>query len=65
MALSRKRVDLDQILGKDSEGGEKQEQVLQRGYGYPLPGGVQGQAEWVFEQCGVVGGAYSSGIGTR
>jgi len=32
-----------------------------------LPGGVQGQAGWGFEQPGLVGGvpAYSRGVGTR
>ena len=42
------------------------EQVAQRGCGCPLPGSIQGQAGWVFEQPGLMGvPAYSRGIGTR
>ena len=36
------------------------EQVALRGCGYPLPGDVQDQAGWSFEQPGLVGG-----VGTR
>ena len=44
--------------------GEILAQVAQRGCGCPLPGGVQGQAGWVCEQPGLVGGvpAYSRGL---
>jgi len=38
------------------EGGEALEQVVQRSCGCPLPGSVQGQAGWGFEQPGVVEG---------
>ena len=43
-----------------------QEQVAQRGCGWPIPGGFQGQAGWGFEQPGLAGGvpAYSRGVGT-
>ena len=46
------------------EGGETLEQVAQRGCGCPLPGSIQGQAGWGFEQPGLVGGvpAYSRGL---
>ena len=49
------------------EGGETLEQVAQGGCGCPLPGSIQGQAEWGFEQPGLEGGvsAYSREIGTR
>ena len=65
MALNWKRVDLDQILEKEQiqtrhplycVDGEMLEQDTYRGCEYPLPGGVQGQARWVFEQPGLVGG---------
>jgi len=39
-----------------SEGGEAVEQVAQRSCGCPLPGSVQGQAGWGFEQPGLVEG---------
>ena len=44
--------------------GETLEQVAQRGCGWPLPGSIQGQAGWGFEQPGLVGGvpAYSRGL---
>ena len=35
------------------EGGEPLEQVTQIGCGCPLPGGIQDQAEWGFEQQGL------------
>ena len=40
------------------------EQVVQRGCGCPLPGSIQGQAGWGFEQPGLEGGvpAYSRGL---
>jgi len=36
-------------------------------HGCPLPGSVQGQAGWGFEQPGLVGGvpAHGGGVGTR
>jgi len=37
-----------------SEGCEALEQVAQRSCGYPLPGSVQGQVGWGFEQPGLV-----------
>jgi len=42
-------------------------QVAQQGCGCPLPGGVQGQAGWGFEQTGLEGvvPAYDRGVGTR
>ena len=36
------------------------EQFAQRGCGCPLPGDVQGQAGWGFEQPGLVGGVPSN-----
>jgi len=49
------------------EGGETLAQVAQRSCGYPLPGSVQGQVGWGFEQPGLVEGvpAHGRGIGTR
>ena len=49
------------------EGGEALEQVAQRGCGCPIPGSVQGQAGWGFEQPGLVEGvpAHGRGVGTR
>ena len=49
------------------EGGEALEQVAQRGCGCPLPGSVQGQAGWGFEEPGLVAGvpAHGRGVGTR
>ena len=49
------------------EGGEAQEQVAQRGCGWPIPGSVQGQVGWGFEQPGLVEGvpAHGRGVGTR
>jgi len=46
---------------------EKLEQVAQRSCGCPLPGSVQGQAGWGFEQPGPVEGvpAHGRGVGTR
>ena len=46
------------------EGSETLEQVAQRGCGCPLPGSIQGQAGWGFEQPGLEGGvpAYSRGL---
>jgi len=43
------------------------EQVAQRGCGCPLPGSIQDQAVWGFEQLRLGGGvpAYSRGVGTR
>ena len=47
------------------EGGEVLEQVAQRGCGCPLPGSVQDQVGWGFEQPGLVEGipAHGSGVG--
>ena len=49
------------------EGGEALEQVAERGCGCPLPGSVEGQVGWGFEQPSLVEGvpAYSRGVGTR
>ena len=49
------------------EGGEALEQVAQRSCGCPLPGIVQGQAGWGFEQPDLVEGvpAHGRGVGTR
>ena len=65
-------VDLGQIQTRYQEeilyceGGETLEQVAQRGCGRPLPGSIQGQAEWGSDQSGLEGGvpAYSRGVGT-
>ena len=47
--------------------GEALGQVAQRGCGCPIPGSVQGQVGWGFEQPGLVEGvpAHGSGVGTR
>ena len=49
------------------EGGEALAQVAQRGCGCPIPGSVQGQVGWGFEQPGLVEGvpAHGRGVGTR
>ena len=49
------------------EGGEALAQVARRGCGCPIPGSVQGQAGWGFEQPGLVEGvpARGRGVGTR
>ena len=45
-------------------GGVAREQVAQRSCRCPIPGGVQGQAGWGFEQPGLVGGvpAHARGL---
>ena len=50
-----------------SEGGETLEEVAQRGGRCPIPGNVQGQVGWGFEQLGLVEGvpAHGRGAGTR
>ena len=52
---------------KDCLGGETLEQVAQRGCGCPLPGSIQGQAGWDFEQPGLVQDvtAFKRVFGTR
>ena len=49
------------------EGGETPEQVAQRSCGCPIPGSVQGQVGWGFEEPGLVEGvpAHGRGVGTR
>jgi len=49
------------------EGGEALAQVTQRSCGCHLPGSVQGQVGWGFEQPGLVEGvpAHGRGVGTR
>jgi len=44
---------------------EALEQVAQRSYGCPLPGSVQGQIGWSFEELDLVKDipAYGSGVG--
>ena len=55
MALDRQII---QIRHKEEiiyyESGEALEQVSQRSCGCPIPGSVQGQAGWGFEQPGLV-----------
>ena len=48
------------------EGGEALEQVAQRSCGCPLPGSVQGQVGWGFEQPDLVADvpAHGRGVGT-
>jgi len=48
------------------EGDEALAQVAQRSCGCPLPGSVQGQVAWGFEQPGLVEGvcAHGRGVGT-
>ena len=50
-----------------TEGGDTLEQVSHRGCGCPLPGGIEGQAGWGFEQPGLEEGvpAYSREVETR
>jgi len=50
-----------------SEGAEALAQVAQRSCGCALPGSVQGQVGWGFEQPGLVEGvpAHGRGVGTR
>ena len=45
------------------EGGEALEGLAQRGCGCSLPGSVQGQAGWGFEQPGLVEGVPAHGRG--
>ncbi|KAK4831240.1 hypothetical protein QYF61_016472, partial [Mycteria americana] len=53
MALNCKRIRYkEEIL--DYEGGEALEQVTQRSCDCPIPGSVQGQVGWGFEQPGLV-----------
>ena len=63
MALNRKSRDYttcsEEILY--GVGSETLQQVAQRYCGCPLSGGFQGQAKWVFEQLGLVGGAPAYG----
>jgi len=49
------------------EGGEALAQVAQSSCGCPLPGRVEGQVGWGFEQPGLVEGdsAHDRGVGTR
>jgi len=49
------------------KGGEVLAQVAQRSCVWPLPGSVQGQVGWGFEQPGLVEGvpAHGRGVGTR
>jgi len=49
------------------EGRKTLEQAAQWGCGCPLPGSIQGQAGWGFEQPGLEGAilAYSMGVGAR
>ena len=46
------------------EGGEALAQVAQGGWGCPLPGSIQGQVGWGFDQLDLGGGvpAYSRGL---
>ncbi|PKU34435.1 dna replication licensing factor mcm4 [Limosa lapponica baueri] len=59
--------DLGVLVDEKLNGGEKLEQVARRNCGGPIPGSVQGQAGWGFEQPDLVGGvpAHGRGIGTR
>ena len=47
------------------EGGETLEQLARRGWGCPIPGSVQSQAGWGFEQPGLVKDvpAHGQGLG--
>ena len=49
------------------EGGETLEQVAQRSCGCPIPGSVQSQVGWGFEQPDLAEGvrAHGRGVGTR
>ena len=49
-----------------NESGEALAQVARRGCGCPIPGSVQGQVGWGFEQAGLVEGvpAHGMGVGT-
>ena len=50
-----------------SESGEALEQVAQRSCGCPIPGSVQEQVGWGFEQPGLLGDvpAHDRGVGIR
>ena len=50
-----------------NDGAETLEEVAQRGCGCPIPGSVQGQVGWGFEQPGLVKNvpACGRGVGTR
>ena len=63
--LKDDRLDVKQILYY--EGGEALAQAAQRSCGCLLPGSVQGQAGWGFEQPGLVEGVLTHGraVGTR
>jgi len=50
---SRFRLDIRKNLFYD-EGGETLERVAQRGGRCPIPGNIQGQAEWGSDQPGLV-----------
>jgi len=64
----RFRLDVEKVLHRGS--GEVLEQAAQRGCGYPVPGGVQGQVGWDPGQPGLVpdlevgGPACGRGVGT-
>lgn len=47
--------------------GEVLGQVALKSCGFPIPGSVQGQVGWVFEQLGLEGGipAHGRGFGVR
>ena len=54
MSEGRFRLDIRKNLYYESS--DTLEQVAQRGSECPLPGSIQGQAGWSFEQPGLVGG---------
>ena len=67
MVLNLKRVHLETRYKEDilyCEGGEMLEQVAQWDYELSIPGSIQGQAGWGFEQPGLEGGvpAYGRGL---
>jgi len=47
------------------ESGDALKQVAQRSCGCPIPGGVQDQVGWGFEQPGLVGGVTARGRGVE
>ena len=66
-STSKKQVFHNSVTFLHCEGSEELEQVAQRGCGCPIPGSVQGQAGWGFEQPGLVEGVPAHGwvVGTR
>ena len=57
--------DIPLKWGAVGEGGEGLAQVAQRSCGCSIPGNVQGQVRWGFEQTGLLKGVPAHGRGLR